>query len=328
MISRNIQIKLFGKPEEVAECINETCRTPDAGELQISIKFAPINPADVNVMEGTYGKIPPLPTTIGNEAVGVVNAIGTGVTGWEIGDNVLPLKEIGLWAEQLNIAASHCVKLPKEIELSQAAMLRVNPASAWLLLTEFVKLNPGDWVVQNAANSALGLSVIQLAREQGWKTLNLVRREEAADICRNAGAEFVLVEDDPEFKSKAAEILGSSKAKLALNAVGGESALRLAGLLADRGTHVTFGAMGRQKLSLPNRFLIFQELTFTGFWMNQWAKRNGEEKLREVYELIAQKFASGVLKLPIAATYAPEQINQAVRHAQEGKRTGKVMLKW
>ena len=146
--------------------------------------------------------------------------------------------------------------------------------------------------------------------------------------CRAAGAEHVLVEDAPEFAAQAGAILQGNKACLALNAVGGESALRLAGLLADGGVHVTYGAMGRQKLAMPNRFLIFQGLTFTGFWLSRWTQQTTAAEQRALYQSLATAMVAGSLHLPVEKSYPVEEISAALTHAQQSQRSGKVLLHW
>jgi trans-2-enoyl-CoA reductase len=328
MISRNVTLAEFGKPESVVQMQRLEATLPGAGEICLRTKFAPINPADINVMEGTYGTLPALPAAIGNESAGVVESIGPGVTEFAAGDLVMPVSARGLWQEFLTVPATQCVKLPPGIDLAQAAMLRVNPATAWIMLTNYIGLAPGDWVVQNAANSAVGLSVMQLARTEGWRVLNLVRRAAAAAQCRALGAEHVVCEDDPAWKEQALAILGKNRAQLGLNAVGGESALRVATLLKDEGIHITYGAMSRQKVSVPNRFLIFQNLTFTGFWLSRWMQRAGPEKISSLYAFLAQQVLTGSLHLPIAQTFPVEEITAAVTAAQKSQRAGKILLSW
>ncbi len=327
MISpQRIEFSAFGPPAEVAGCCRYTLESPPAGHVQLRMLFAPINPADLNFLEGTYGTVPQLPAVPGNEGVGRVEALGPGVTGWEPGDLALPWSGGGLWSQRTQVSARDLLKLPSGLDPQQAAMLRVNPLTAFLLLTEFARLEPGDWVAQNAANSAVGLSVIQLARQHGWRTLNLVRRPEAAEICRQHGADAVVVENAPEFRDQARHWLGSAQPKLALNAVGGESALRLADLLGNRGQHVTFGAMSRQKLSMPNRFLIFKELTFAGFWVTRWMKDAPPGRVAEILSQLAEQMRAGWLQLPVEAVYPIQEIAEALRHAQRGERQGKVLM--
>ena len=328
MKSRCIEIASFGIPAEVVRLGSRLARHPGDREIQLRTVCAPINPADLNVMEGTYGTLPELPAVLGNESIGVVEAVGKEVREWEAGDVAMPIAPGGLWNEWLTLPEDQAVKLPKGIDLQQAAMLRVNPPTAWLLLHQYVRIEPGEWIVQNAGNSAVGMAVMQLAQARGWRVLNLVRREAAASQCREAGAEHVLVETEKDFAARAGELMGPAKARLALNAVGGESALRLANLLRDDGVHVTYGAMGRQKLSLPNRFLIFQQLTFTGFWLTRWTRETPLENQRELYQKLALEMISGNLHMPVEKSYPVEEIAAAVTRAQQAERSGKVQLHW
>jgi len=328
MESRCIEITRFGIPNEVARLARRAVRPPGGAEIQLRMVCAPINPADLNVMEGTYGTLPKLPAVIGNEAIGVVEAVGSEVRDWAPGDVALPVATGGLWNEWLTLRADQAVKLPGEIDLRQAAMLRVNPPTAWLMLHKYVRMEPGDWIVQNAGNSAVGMAVTQLAQARGWRVLNLVRREAAAMQCREAGAEHVLVETEKDFPEHARDLLGVARARLALNAVGGESALRLANLLCDGGVHVTYGAMSRQKLSLPNRFLIFQQMTFTGFWLTGWTRETPFGAQRETYQKLAAEIIAGNLHMPVEKSYPVEEITSAVTRAQQPERSGKVQLHW
>jgi trans-2-enoyl-CoA reductase len=325
--ARCIGFAAFGNPPEVAQVQSFPVAEPGPGQLRLRLRFAPINPADLNVFEGTYGRKPDLPAVAGNEAAGVVDAVGPDVEGFAVGDKALPLLPGGLWSQSVIVPAHQVVKLQQGIDDQQAAMLRVNPLTAWLLLREFVDLRPGDWVVQNAGNSGVGLAVVQLAAQLGVRTLNFVRRPEAAEICRQHGAECIVVEDGTGNAADAAlQMLGSERPKLALNAVGGESALRLAGLLADRGLHVTYGAMSKQKLSIPNRFLIFKELTFTGFWVTRWLETASREEIRKTYSELALLMEKGFLRLPVEKVYPLDEIANGLRHAQENARSGKVLL--
>lgn len=328
MKSRRIVIEKFGRPESVATLQLGDIPDPAHGEVCIRTRFAPVNPADLNIMEGTYGTLPVIPAVIGNESVGIVEHCGAGVTEFGVGDVVMPMLGLGHWAELVNVPQESLVKLPKEISLPQAAMLRVNPATAWLLLTNLTTLQPGDWIVQNASNSAVGIAVLQLARSQGWHVLNLVRREGAAAVCTAAGADHVLLESDPNFKEQARQMLQGNRPRLALNAVGGESALRLASLLDDGGHHITFGAMSRQKLSIPNRFLIFNNLTFSGFWLSKWMQRATREAIQSLYQMLASKMADKELVMPVEKIYPVEEISTALVHAQQAERSGKILIHW
>ena len=241
---------------------------PAPGEVAIRMLAAPINPADLNVIEGTYGELPPLPATIGNEGAGEILALGPGVENLRIGQKVLPLA-FGTWTSELILPAKNAIPLPDDIDIHQAAMLAVNPATAWRLLHDFASLQPGDWIAQNAANSGVGRAVIQLARHLGFRTLNVVRRPELLDEILSLGADVVVTEET-DLRREVRQLCGGALPKLGLNAVGGASALNIANSLAPGSPHVTIGAMARQPLKIPNGLLIFQNLAFRGFWLRRW----------------------------------------------------------
>ncbi|MFA7345307.1 MAG: 2-enoyl thioester reductase domain-containing protein [Terrimicrobiaceae bacterium] len=318
------RLRQFGKPAD--SIAPEDVPVPDPGpdEVLLDMVAAPINPADLNVIEGTYGDLPELPATIGNEGVGRVSSAGPGATGLKPGQLVLPMT-FGTWCRKMVVPARNVIPLPDGLEVFQAAMLTVNPATAWRMLHDFVDLGPGDWVVQNAANSGVGRSVIQLARALGLKTLNVVRREGLVGELEAAGG-TVVVTEECDLKKEMKTLCGGIRPKLALNAVGGPSALNVANALAPGGTVVTFGAMGRQPLKIPGGLLIFKGLKFTGFWLNRWRRNAGHALLQETYSALASHLKAGTLFTPVHETYPLSRVVRAVEAAAGEQRTGKVLL--
>ena len=298
---------------------------PDANQVLVRMLAAPVNPADLNVIEGTYGELPSLPCTIGNEGVGVVERVGDSVRGFVIGQTVLPLV-FGTWAEQILAPAEALVPLPEGLDPLQAAMLTVNPATAWRMLHDFALLQPGDWIVQNAANSGVGRSVIQLAKALGLRTLNVVRRPELVGELLGAGADVVVTEDT-DLRTEALDLCGGTLPKLALNAVGGASALNVANAIGAGCPHVTYGAMGRQPLKIPNGLLIFKNISFHGFWLRRWKETASRDEIRTTYEKLAAFLAAGVLHTPVQQVFPLEQVRDAIAEAGRDKRAGKVLLR-
>jgi mitochondrial enoyl-[acyl-carrier protein] reductase / trans-2-enoyl-CoA reductase len=314
----------FGDPADVLRVEESARPAPSAGELLLEMLAAPINPADLNVIEGKYGELPALPAAVGNEGVGRVAALGTGVKGFCEGDLVLPMRH-GTWTQFMLTSAEESVKLPRELDVFQAAMLSVNPASAWGLLKGFVDLQEGEWVAQNAGNSAVARCVIQIARQRGWRTLNVVRRAEVVEDLRALGADEVFLEEQ-DLRKASEEVCGTARPRLALNAVGGASALNLANALADRGTIVTYGAMGRQPLKIPNGLLIFRNLEFKGFWVSRWVKRLPPVQAGEMWSSLASLSLQGKLRIPIHRVYPLRELPAAIEEAGRERRDGKVLL--
>ena len=314
----------FGKADDVLSLDPLELPPPAPHEVRLAMLAAPINPADLNVIEGAYGQLPALPAVIGNEGVGRVAAVGAEVTSLRVGDLAVPL-DPGSWCAARNVSAERTLPLPAGIDPAQASMLTVNPPTAYAMLHDFTPLAPGEWIVQNAANSGVGRAVIQIARRLGLRTLNLVRRPELIDDLLALGADRVVTEDT-DLRTEGRSLMEGAEARLALNAVGGASALNLANALAPGAALVTYGAMGRQPIKVPNGLLIFRGLRFEGFWLRRWFEQKPAAEQRRVYGLLAEMIRDGSLHVPVHRTFALRDIHAALREAGAGGRDGKVLL--
>ncbi|MFM8232178.1 MAG: MDR family NADPH-dependent oxidoreductase, partial [Chthoniobacterales bacterium] len=290
-----------GNPPEAVQLDEVALSEPGPGEVRVRMLWAPVNPADLNMLEGKYGEARPLPDVPGNEGCGRVVAVGEGVDPSWIGRHVLV--DSMAWREEGNWPIENLFAVPAGIDARQACVLRVNPPTAWCLLHLFADLKPGDWIAQNAATSAVGRAAIEIAKDRGWKTLNFVRRPEAADELRQLGADAV-VRDDAEVAQAASAALGGAKPRLGLNAVGGASATRLAGLLAEGSTLVTYGAMSKEALKIPNGFLIFRDLDFRGFWLTRWLRTAPPTERDAVFCEIFRLAARGCFVPRVAAEFS------------------------
>jgi mitochondrial enoyl-[acyl-carrier protein] reductase / trans-2-enoyl-CoA reductase len=314
-----------GNPAEVLRVIDCPWREPAANEVVVKMSAAPINPADLNSIEGKYPIKAELPATPGMEGAGTVIEVGSAVRDLAVGTQVILPHSFGTWREVAIIAADKLVAVPKEIEPIQAAMLKVNPITAWRMLHDFVPLRAGDWLIQNAANSGAGQCVIQIARELGFKTVNVVRRTELVDELRSLGGDLVLV-DGENLRDEVATATQRAPIRLALNAVGGENALRVAKCLASDGTMVTYGAMSLEPLCIPNGMLIFKNLRFTGFWVNKWYDAATPEQRAETFAPLFEMAKRGLLRSMVEKTYSLNEAAAAIAHASQNKRSGKIVF--
>lgn len=320
---KQLRFHQTGKPAEVIELASFTPRQPEHGEVLVRILAAPINPADLNTIEGTYGVKPALPAVPGIEGSGVV--VASGAEEFIAGDQVIFLRRASTWASHTTVPADVLFKLPPEIDPIQAAMLKVNPATAWRLLHGFETLGKSDWIVQNLGNSAVGRCVIQLARDLGIRTISFVRRPEVIAELTALGADQVFT-DDEDGLTAAKSVLGGANAALAFNAVGGESALRLMKLLRESGTHITYGAMGRKPLTMPNGLLIFRDIRVRGLWVTRWVENAPADELRKVYGDLAERVASGKLSQPVDSTFPLEEFQKAFARQESSERGGKLLF--
>ncbi len=327
-MSKTIRAAIYethGNPAEVLRVVEQPWPTPAANEAIVRMEAAPLNPADVNAIEGKYPLRPTLPATPGMEGAGLVAELGADVRGLAIGDRVIVPHNFGTWREACAVPAGQLVAVPTGIDSIQAAMLKVNPITAWRMLHDFVSLGRGDWFIQNAANSAAGRCAIQIGRELGYRSVNIVRRAELIDELQAEGADVVLLESD-DLRAKVADATGRAPVRLALNAVGGESAIQMAKALAPEASLVTYGAMSLQPLTIPNGMLIFKNLRFTGFWVTKWYDEATPEERRATFQPIFAMAQRGLLRTKVEAVYSLGETKQAVAHAMAHKRSGKIVF--
>src|SRR5881296_3781164 len=316
-----------GNPADVLHVESQPWPTPNAGEVIVKMRAAPINPADLNQIEGKYPVRAQLPATPGFEGAGIVAEVNRDATNVNAGALVILPHNVGTWRDAVAVKADELVVVPAGIKPVHAAMLKINPMTAWRLLHDYVDLARGDWLIQNAANSAAGRAVIQIAHELGYKTVNVVRRAELVDELRAEGGDVVLV-DGEKLRDEVKNATSGAPIRLGLNAVGGESALRLANCLAPASTLVTFGAMSLQPLKIPNGLLIFKDLRFRGIWINKWYDNATMSERMEAFRPLFEMARRGLLKTKVEKAYPLSEAKVAVAHAAQGKRGGKIILEF
>jgi len=316
-----------GNPAEVLHVESQRWPTPGAGEVIVKMRAAPVNPADLNQIEGKYPVRAQLPATPGFEGAGIIADVDRDVTNVAAGALVILPHNIGTWRDAVAVKADELVVVPAGIKPVHAAMLKINPMTAWRLLHDYVDLARGDWLIQNAANSAAGRAVIQIAHELGYKTVNVVRRSELISELRADGGDIVLV-DSENLRREVQDAIGAPPVRLGLNAVGGESALRLANCLAPGSTLVTYGAMSLQPLKIPNGLLIFKDLRFRGIWINKWYDNATPAQRMEAFQHWFEMAQRGLLQTKMEKAYPLSEAKTAVAHAARGQRSGKIIFEF
>ena len=329
-MNKNITAAVYethGNPPDVVRVESRPWPAPAAGEAVVKMRAAPINPADLNQIEGKYPIRAELPATPGFEGAGVVVEIAPGASSILEGALVILPHNVGTWRDAVTVKADELVVVPAGIEPVHAAMLKINPMTAWRLLHDYVQLQKGDWLIQNAANSAAGRAVIQIAHDLGYKTVNVVRRAELIDELQAEGGDAVLI-DGEKLRDEVKTATSGAPIRLGLNAVGGDSALRLANCLAAGSTTVTYGAMSLQPLKIPNGLLIFKDLRFRGIWINKWYDNATKQERMEAFEALFGMARRGLLKTKVEKAYLLGEAKAAVTHAAKGKRSGKIIFEF
>src|SRR5215813_11653881 len=322
---KRIDISAYGAPEEVARCVEvPDVGEPGPGEVVFDVLAFPINPADISFCRGNYRLRPPLPATPGAECVGRVVAVGRGITRVTPGDFVINMQREN-WTQHRRVREEDAIRILQDLDLAQAAMLRINPPTALLLLEDHVALKPGDWVIQNVANSAVGRHVTVLAKARGVRTVNVVRRDDVAAELRDLGAD-VVVKDGPDLAERARAAAGGAPIRLGIDAVSGEACRRIADCVADGGVVVSYGSMSGEDPAISRAALNMRGVSITGFNLGRGLAKRTPGQVREIYADLALKIRDGVLKAPIDSYYPIEDIKPALIRAQQGGRNGKVLV--
>jgi len=322
---KQVLIDGYGQPEQFARCAEvPDVGAPSAGEVVFDVLAFPINPADVSFCRGTYRLKPPLPATPGAECIGRVTAVGAGVSHVKPGDLVINLQREN-WTQKRRVKSEDVIPVPSRMDLRQAAMLRINPPTALLLLTDIVTLKPGDWVIQNVANSAVGRLLIPLARARGVKTMNVVRRESLFSELKALGADACVV-DGPDLAEAVKAQTGGAAIRLGLDAVSGRATARLSSCLGEGGVVCNYGSMSGEDPVMSRSTLISGGQSLVGFILGRGLATRSLEQVRAMYADLGGQIMDGTLYAPVEKVYPIEEIKTALTHAQRGERSGKILV--
>jgi len=316
----------FGDPAEVLAV--ETVPTPEPGPGQVRVRVlaSPIHNHDLWTIRGTYGYRPELPARAGTEAAGVVDALGEGVEGLQVGQRVATGGTFGAWAEYVVAPAAGLVPVPDGLPDEAAAQVVAMPFSA-VSLIDFLDLHEGDWLVQNAANGAVGRLVAQLAAARGLHVLGLVRRPGAVDELAAQGIAGVVATDAAGWRERAGEVTGGAPIVAGVDSVGGSAAGDVASLLAEGGTLAVFGAMAAPTLEIASGDVIFKQLLVRGFWGARVSAAMAPAKRATLMGEVFRGLSAGTLTLPVAATYRFDDVAAAAAASLDAGRVGKILLR-
>ncbi len=326
-IKKAVQFARTGNPPDVVEVVDLETAPVGPGDVLIDVEAASINPSHLLTLSGGYGIQPELPAVPGAEGIGKIVEVGSEVTNVKPGDRVMIPPYSGTWRQQVVVPADRItVTFPADGDPKQMAMIMANPPTAWLLLKTVVDLAPGDWLIQNAANSAVGQYIMELASIYGYKTVNVVRRDDLDDIIAKAGGDVCVV-DGPDLGERVKAATGGAEIKLAIDAVAGEATQHLADCLADNAVIANYGLLSGEPCHLSPNDIIFRNLSLRGVWLSMWlqGRESTPESRAAVYEELRGYILEGRMHAEIEATYPLDQIKEAVAHALRPRR-GKVVI--
>lgn len=316
----------FGDPAEVLGVEDVEVPEPGPGEVRLRTLLAAIHNHDLWTVRGSYGFKPELPARAGTEAVAVVEAVGEGVEHLSVGQRVASGGTFGAWAEQFVARAAGLIPVPDSIPDEVAAQLVSMPFSAISLL-ESLDLAPGDWLVQNAANGAVGRMVAQLGAARGIHVLSLVRRAAGVDELAAHGIGDVVATDADDWTEQVQKVTGGAPIRAGVDSVGGSASGDVLSLLAEDATLVVFGAMQSPTMEISSGDVIFKQVTVKGFWGSTVSRTMPAEQRRALFGELIQRIGDGSLTLPVDAVHPLEEIRAAAAANGEPGRNGKILLR-
>ena len=328
---RALRFHRHGPPAEVLQLDDVPTPEPGPGQVRVRLTHRALNPADLSAVKGTYGALRDLPAIGGNEGMGTIDAVGEGVEGLAPGQRVVKLGDGPTWVEAAILDAADVLPVPEALSDEAAAQLFVNPLTAHLLL-DAAGLREGDVLAQSAGASAVARIVTEMAVRRGVRVVSVVRRDAHVDRLRQLGADVVVadvvVADGNSREARAAlrAAVGEGGAAATLDPVAGETGALLLSALADRGTHIVYGALSGQPLPVSPRALIYRQSVVRGVWRSRWWKETPREVSRPLLAQLAEAAAAGEFTLPVDATFDLADGAEAVRYATAPGRWGKVLL--
>lgn len=322
---KQIEFSSVGTPEEVVRYADtETPSGPCSDEVLVRVLAFPINPADLLTMQGVYPRLDASTKTLGNEAVGEILATGSDVVHLEPGNRVI-LLSLNNWREYRLVKAHEVVKVSPHGDLMQQSGLKVNPGTASMLLRDFVPLQTGDWIIQNAANSSVGRAAIQLAHLSGIKTVNVVRRSDVIDDLEALGGDVVLL-DGEDLAERVAAVTKNAPVRLGIDSVGGQATNRMASCLEPGATLVIYGAMSGELAAIAPGTIVFKDLRVRGLWLSKRLQSAPRDVIDTLYRGLDELSVSGGLVAKIDSVFRADDIRSAVRRASQSGIDGKVMV--
>lgn len=339
-MSLRLEFDQLGEPAEVLRLADGP--VPEPGHLEVVVRMTarPINPSDLVYIRGRYGVKPELPAVPGFEGAGVVEAVGSGVVRYKIGDRVVPMFAPGTWQQHLCCMVGTLVPVPDKVDDWSAAQLVVNPFTAYVMLREVLQVDvlrreetmprsqANRWLVQTAAGSALGRQIIELGQAWDFPTINIVRRPAQVDELRAFGAEHVVCSSTESIRDRIKELTGGQGAWAAIDAVGGEVGSEVARSLRVGASMLVLAGLSGEPLTIGAGTLLFKQLNLRGFWLHHWKSSFDatSEKVEAIAKELFELMAAGKLAMPVEAVYDLEEFQAALAHAAQQGKTGKVLL--
>lgn len=322
-----------GDPSQVLRVSDREVPEPKSGQVRVRMLCSPLNPSDLLFVRGQYTTKAEFPQVPGFEGVGIVEAVGGGLRGRLFrGKRVVVLNQHGgTWTQHAIVPDSRVIPVPKSLSDIQAATSFVNPMTAWMMVQQVLRVPRKGWLLQTAAGSILGRMVIRLGQHFGFYTINIVRSEQAARQCREAGAEHVIrwdeaVDSAQDLQCRVAEVMGAAPLNFAIDAVSGQTGTAVLQCLSKNGKFLAYGTLGAEPLAVPTREMMSNQWSIDSFWLgHRMQSLNLLKKLR-VIRKVQKLIQAGILATPVAEVFPIAELQSALALVEKRDCDGRVLL--
>jgi NADPH:quinone reductase-like Zn-dependent oxidoreductase len=326
-MAKVVRVHHQGEPEELR--IEELeVRAPERGEVRLRVEAIGLNRSEAMFRRGAYPVKPKLPTLIGYEGVGIVQALGAGVEGFKVGDRVCvvpsyQLGEYGMYAEETVVPARCLLHAPPGLSSVEAASIWMQYFTAMAII-EIGKATVGDYVIIRAPSSSVGLAAIQLANWAGATPIAATRRSDKAAALKAQGAKHVIATEEQDLVTEVKRITDGKGARLVFDPVGGPDVEKLANAMGDEGILFIYGGLSGQPTVFPHWPAALKGLSIRGWVASAiWGK---PERYARAQNLVLRGLAEGHLKPVIAKTFPFAQIADAHRYLESNQQLGKIVV--
>jgi NADPH:quinone reductase-like Zn-dependent oxidoreductase len=325
-----IRFAQYGEPAKVLAAQECPLPEPGKGEVRVRMLASPVNPSDLLFVRGHYAGVQPqFPSPVGFEGVGMVDALGPQVQRPVPGQRVAVVNEKGgNWADYAVVPAPFLLAVPDDLPDEQVACFTVNPASAILMLRHVLAIPKGEWLLQSAASGELGRMIIRLAKHDGIRTVNIVRRGEAVAELQRLGADAVIVSTEGPIDEQVRRIMGHEGVKYAIDPVVGETGTQMYQALGEEGRMLVYGSLTGEpiRVGADPRFILAGRRILEVFWLGYWLPRLDETTQRQLVQEIVTLMREGILVTSAARPFPLDEIGTAVTQAEATGRQGKILL--
>ena len=298
---------------------------PGDGQVAFDVRAAGLNFADILIIAGKYQVRPPLPFVPGNEASGIVTAVGRNVTRFKPGDRVIGALRGGAFAEKTVVDEHMAIPLPERMSFEAGAAYSVAYGTSYHALKQGAHLRSGETVLVLGAAGGVGYAAVELAKALGARVIAAASSDEKLAFARQAGADDVINYASGSLKDSVKALTDGKGVDVVYDPVGGDLAEQALRATAWHGRYLDIGFASGDIPRVPLNLTLLKEASIVGVWYGPWAERHNDELWENVEELNAMVEA-GKIRPRYNEAFSLDDFVDAFRVITERRVLGKIVL--